>query len=99
MKEALNRLDKVFESKVRLGIMSLLMVEDWVHYSHLKTTLGQSDGNLASHIKQLRKHAYIDEKKEFINRKPHTTYQATPEGRRAFEDHLKALEEIIKGIG
>ena len=99
MKEALNRLDKVFESKVRLGIMSLLMVGEWVHYSHLKTTLSQSDGNLASHIKQLRKHEYIDEKKEFINRKPHTTYKATEKGRKAFENHLRALEEIIKGIG
>jgi DNA-binding PadR family transcriptional regulator len=42
--------------------------------------------------------AYLDEQKEFLNRKPHTTYAVTEAGRKAFEAHLNALEEIIKGI-
>lgn len=98
MKEALDKLNKVFESKVRLGVMSLLMVEPWVHYSHIKKTLSLSDGNLATHLKVLRTHEFISEKKEFINRKPHTTYQATEKGKQAFQDHLDALEAIIRGI-
>jgi DNA-binding PadR family transcriptional regulator len=105
VKNAINRLNKVFESKVRLGIMSLLMVNEWVAYNELKKTLSPnwpkdkiSDGNLASHIKKLRLEAYIEERKEFLNRKPHTTYKASPAGRKAFEEHLNALEEIIKGI-
>ena len=98
MKNVFDRLNKVFENRVRLGIMSLLMVEEWVSYNSLKTTLKQSDGNIASHIKLLRKHEYIEEKKTFLNRKPHTTYRATQTGRTAFTDHLDALEQIIKGV-
>ncbi len=98
MKEALDKLNKVFENKVRLGIMSMLMVDPWVHYSTLKKTLAVSDGNLATHLKVMRQKEYIREKKEFINRKPHTTYQATQTGKDAFTDHLNALEAIIQGV-
>lgn len=85
--------------------MSLLMVNDWVAYNELKKSLSPnwpkekiSDGNLASHLKKLRAEAYVEERKEFLNRKPHTTYKTSVKGRKAFEDHLNALEEIIKGI-
>ncbi|WNJ21174.1 transcriptional regulator [Pontibacter sp. G13] len=97
MKEALDKLDKVFENRIRLGIMSLLMVNEEVHFSVIKKNLGVSDGNLASHIKMLRKHEYIDETKTFLNRKPHTTYHATDLGKKAFQTHLDALEQILKG--
>ncbi|MFK7920379.1 MAG: winged helix-turn-helix domain-containing protein [Bacteroidia bacterium] len=102
MKDAFNRLNKVFDSKVRLGIMSLMMVNEWVSYNEIKQALSPnwpkekiSDGNLASHIKKLRGEEYLDERKEFLNRRPHTTYRATQAGTKAFEDHLSALEEII----
>jgi len=104
VKEALSKLNKLFESKVRLGIMSLLMVEEWVSYGHMKSTLSTkeqpvSDGNLASHIKKLKEKEYIVLKKEFVKNKPLTSYQATAAGKKAFEEHLTALEEIIRGIG
>ncbi|MCI4666557.1 MAG: transcriptional regulator [Bacteroidia bacterium] len=99
MKETLNKLNKAFENRVRLGIMSILLVEEWVAYSFLKKTLEQSDGNLATHLKNLRKLNYIQEKKEFKDRKPHTTYQVTEEGKKAFEDHLNAIEEIMRSMG
>ncbi|MEM7657543.1 MAG: transcriptional regulator [Bacteroidota bacterium] len=98
MNSALNNLNKLFENRYRLGIMSLLMVEEWVAYNTLKTKLAVSDGNLASHIKLLRKAEYLEENKTFLNRKPHTTYRATSAGRKAFETHLDALEKIIKGL-
>lgn len=104
MKDIISRLNKVFESRVRLGVMSLLMVEDWVHYSAFREAIRMedgtkiTDGNLASHLKKLRQEDYIAEKKEFRENKPHTTYRATPAGRKAFEEHLDALEELIRGI-
>ncbi len=98
MKDALNKLNKVFENRIRLGIMSLLMLDEWVDFVRMKEALGTSDGNLASHLKLLRKAGYMVEKKEFLNRKPHTRYQATAEGKRAFTAHLDALERIIKGL-
>ncbi|MEO0894866.1 MAG: transcriptional regulator [Bacteroidota bacterium] len=99
MKDTLEKLDKAFENRVRLGIMSLLIVEEWVSYGHLKSSLSQSDGNLATHIKKLKQLAYIEDKKEFKDRKPHTTYKATESGKKAFEDHLNAIEEIVKAMG
>jgi DNA-binding PadR family transcriptional regulator len=97
----LANLNKQFENRVRLGIMSLLMVNDWVHYSAMKEALSapeapMTDGNLASHLKALLKHKYVEDKKEFVNKKPHTTYRATSAGRKAFEAHLDALETMLK---
>lgn len=76
--------------------MSILMVNEWVEFKQLKETLGLHDGTLASHIKGLEKVNYIEVKKEFVGRKPQTSYHATPLGRKAFNDHLDALEALLK---
>ena len=79
--------------------MSILMVNDWVEFKELKTTLGVSDGNLASHIKVLEKENYIEFKKEFVGRKPKTSYRGTISGRKAFQEHLDALEALLNKGG
>ena len=76
--------------------MSVLMVNDWVDFNSMKETLSITDGNLASHMKALEGELYVEVKKQFLDRKPNTTYRATIEGRKAFEDHLEALERLIK---
>jgi len=88
-------LNKDFESRVRLGIMSILMVRDWVEFKELKELLDITDGNLASHIGALEKNEYIQVRKEFVGKKPRTTYAVTPLGRKAFSDHLAALEKLL----
>ena len=88
-------LNKDFESRVRLGIMSVLMVNDWVEFNELKEHLQVTDGNLASHIAALEKKKYIKVKKEFVSRKPKTSYAVTRTGRIAFENHINALEKLI----
>jgi len=75
--------------------MSILVVNDWVEFKALKEMLGVSDGNLASHIKVLDKEKYIELKKEFVGKKPRTTYRATIVGRTAFQEHLNALEALL----
>ena len=95
MKELLAGLNKHFENRIRLGIMSVLLVNDWVDFTTLKDTLDLTDGNVASNIKALEKENYIEVKKQFLGKKPNTSYRATLEGRKAFEEHLKALENII----
>lgn len=84
------------DNRVRLGIMSILVVNEWVEFKRLKQELGLSDGNLASHIKALEKEQYIDVKKAFVGKKPQTTYAATEAGKTAFQTHLNALEELLK---
>lgn len=89
-------LNKAFENRVRLGIMSILMVNDSMDFNRMKELLNVTDGNLASHISALEKEGYLHVKKEFVGKKPLTTYSATKVGTKAFEDHLNALEKLIK---
>lgn len=92
----IDKLNKDFESRVRLGIMSILMVNDWVDFTEMKTLLNITDGNLASHSSALEKSQYIEVKKEFVGKKPKTSYQVTPLGRAAFKEHLSYLEKLMK---
>jgi DNA-binding HxlR family transcriptional regulator len=91
--------NKAFESRVRLGVMSLLVINESVDFNTLKQALDITDGNLASHITALEKAGYLTVEKSFVGRKPHTEYAATAEGRTAFEAHLNALEQFLKGSG
>lgn len=96
MKLSINGLHKAFESRIRLGIMSALAVNDKIDFSSLKEFLEVTDGNLASHLKALEKEGFIGVEKSFINRKPNTKYFMTKEGKNAFDNHLKTLEKLIK---
>jgi len=95
VKEIIVHINKVFESRVRLGIMSLLMIHETMDYNSLKELLDISDGNLANHIFALEKEKFISVKKSFSGRKPKTTYSTTAAGKRAFKIHLEALETLV----
>ncbi|HNO71262.1 MAG TPA: transcriptional regulator [Bacteroidia bacterium] len=99
MKNYIEDLNKAFESRIRLGIMSILIVNDWVDFSTLKETLGITDGNLASHIAALEKMEYLDVKKQFVGKKPNTSYAVSKKGKKAFTEHLDALENLLKKRG
>ena len=96
MKNPILKLQKVFESRIRLGIMSALMVNDKLDFNSLKELLELTDGNLASHLKALERDRIIVVSKQFVGRKPRTTYKATEHGKDLFRQHLEALEELIK---
>ena len=96
MKDLIANLNKVFESRVRLGIMSILMVNETYDFNSLKDTLNVTDGNLASHLKSLEEKGMIKVNKQFIGRKPNTSYSATETGINEFQQHLKALENLIR---
>ena len=97
MKDFLENINKVFENRVRLAVMSILMINDAIDFNTLKETLGLTDGNLASHMAMLEKNDYISVKKKFVGKKTETSYTATAPGRLAFTEHLCALELLIKG--
>jgi len=97
MKNIIQNLNKVFDNRIRLGIMSILVVNEWVEFKELKNLLDLTDGNLASHITALEKAECIEFKKEFIGKRPKTSYKVTRNGRKLFEKHLEALEALIKG--
>lgn len=96
MRILIDGLHKAFESRIRLGIMSALAVNDVLDFNALKEYLDVTDGNLASHIKALEKEEFIGVEKSFVGKKPNTRYFMTKEGKKAFNDHLEALEKFIK---
>ena len=72
------------------------MVNENADFNMLKELLGATDGNLASHIKALENDNYITVEKQFIDKKPNTKYAATKEGKKAFSEHIEALEKLIR---
>ena len=92
----INNINKVFDHRIRLGIMSILMVNEYADFNTLKELLEVTDGNLASHTKALETAQYINVEKQFIGRKPNTRYSTTPLGEIEFKKHIDALEKIIK---
>lgn len=97
MKYAIHTLNKAFDHRVRLGVMAVLLAGEQVSFNDLKEALDLTDGNLASHVAALEKAGYVLVHKQFIGKKPHTTYQATAAGRAAFQEHLAALEKLLRG--
>ncbi|MDR2233251.1 MAG: transcriptional regulator [Tannerella sp.] len=96
MKYNLESINKAFENRARLGIMSVLMVNESVDFVSMKSLLDLTDGNLASHTRSLEEYEYIRSVKKFVGRKPNTTYSITEKGREAFASHINALEELLK---
>jgi DNA-binding MarR family transcriptional regulator len=98
MKNPITGLNKIFESRIRLGVMSILMVNEEVNFNDLKQMLEVTDGNLATHLVNLEENGFIKVHKGFIGKKTNTTYTITKTGEKAFTDHITALESIIKGV-
>jgi len=98
MKNPIHGLNKIFESRIRLGVMSILVVNEEVSFNDLKQMLDVTDGNLATHLVNLEQHGYIKVHKGFIGRKTNTTYAVTRAGEKAFSEHISALENMIRGV-
>ena len=95
VKISIDGIYKAFESRIRLGIMATLAVNDMLDFNSLKNYLDVTDGNLASHIRALEQEAFLYVEKSFVGKKPKTKYFITKVGKQAFDDHLKALEQLI----
>ncbi len=98
MKNPITGLNKIFDNRIRLGVMSVLMVNEEISFNDFKQLLEVTDGNLATHLVTLEENGFIKVYKGFIGRKTNTTYSITKAGEKAFNDHVAALENMIKGI-
>jgi DNA-binding HxlR family transcriptional regulator len=92
----IDALDDVIHQKVRLGVMSSLMALGDADFNFLKSALGVSDGNLSTHLTVLEESGYVRVTKEFVGKKPRTTYSPTDAGRRAFEEYVLVLEALVR---
>jgi len=98
MDNPIEQLNKIFDSRIRIGIMSALIVNESLNFNDLKALIDVTDGNLATHLKTLEENNFIKVQKGFIGRKTNTTYTITKTGEKAFRTHLDALEKIIKKL-
>jgi len=98
MKNPIGNLNKIFDSRIRMGVMSVLLVNNEINFNDLKQLLELTDGNLASHLTNLEENGYIKVHKGFIGRKTNTTYSITKAGQKAFQEHIQALETMIRQV-
>jgi len=92
--------NETIHQPVRLRIMAALVTlepADDVDFTYLRDLLEVTDGNLGAHLRKLEEAGYIAVNKIFVERKPRTFVAATTEGRKAFQEHVAALESILKG--
>ena len=91
-----SKLDKTIHEKARLGIMTLLAsrMDPWP-FQDLKVELEMSDGNLITHLRTLEQAGYISGEKLTGDGRPQTRYTLTKDGRKAFENYLGILEQIL----
>jgi DNA-binding MarR family transcriptional regulator len=90
------QLDRVIHEKGRLAIMSMLAATPELSFTELRAALEMTDGNLTTHIRTLQEAGYVSVTKSFQNRRPLTTCSLTPAGRKAFNNYINLLEEIIR---
>jgi DNA-binding MarR family transcriptional regulator len=91
-------LNKLFDNRIRLGVMSILVVNESISFNDLKQMLEVTDGNLATHLQTLEESGFIKVHKGFVGRKTNTTYSITKAGQKAFTDHIEGLEKMIRGM-
>jgi DNA-binding HxlR family transcriptional regulator len=89
-------LDRLIHERIRLGIISALAVNDSLSFSDLKRLLRTTDGNLSVHARKLEEGGYLTCRKFFERRIPRTEYRLTAAGKRAFEEYLRSMEEVIR---
>jgi len=90
------QLDEIIHSRIRLAIIAVLISLEEAEFTFIRDKINASDGNLSIHLKKLEEAGYISVKKEFVNRKPVSTYKLTRKGHNAFEIYVSRLEQLIK---
>ncbi len=89
------QIDGIFQSRIRLAVLSVLVAFEEAEFSYLKKKTKATDGNLGAHLKKLEDAHYISVEKKFVNRKPVSIYSITENGRKAIENYLSTLENLF----
>lgn len=91
-------IDQVIHAPARLMLLSYLYVVDSADYVFLMRLSGLTWGNLSTHVTKLEQTGYITVSKEFKGKKPHSTISLTPQGRTAFKQYKKSLQQVLDDL-
>lgn len=92
---AVRHLNRVIHERIRLGIVSVLAVNESLSFNDLKSLLKVTDGNLSTHARKLEEAGYLSCTKSFEGRLPRTEFRLTDQGRRALQRYLDHMEALI----
>ncbi len=98
----MSELNPIIHQPTRLRIMAALQAlsdDAQIEFTTLRDLLSLTDGNLGAHLRTLEEHGYVQIEKTFVGRRPCTFIALTSEGRRAFDEHVRALQAILEGVG
>ena len=93
-----NGLNAAVHGPLRLGVMTSLQLDGTLDFSTLKSRLDTADGSLAMHLRRLEEEGYVAMTKEFVGRRPKTSYKLTTTGRRALGDYLSTLRQLLDAM-
>ena len=94
----LSKIDKIIHEPTRLSILAHLYVLDSADALFLKNQIGLTWGNFSTHLKRLEDAGYIEVQKEFVDRKPVTSYRLSPQGREAFQKYREKMSEFLEEL-
>lgn len=94
----LSQIPFAFQSRLRLSVIAGLLAGP-KNFRALQELTGATPGNLGKQLEQLEEAGYIASKKEFIGRRPNTTYRLLPYGREQFTAYVALLESLLAGAG
>jgi len=90
------KVNRLIHEPARFSIMAQLSIVEEADFLFLSRRIGLTKGNLSAHMRKLEDESYIEVRKEFIGRRPHTVLSLTEEGRRAFQTYLSDLKNVLQ---
>jgi DNA-binding transcriptional ArsR family regulator len=93
------RFDELIHAPTRLAIVALLAGTEWAEYRFIRDTVGLSDSALSKQLATLEDAGYVEIGRAFVGKRPRTSARLSPAGRRAFEEHVVALQRIVSTSG
>lgn len=95
----MGRFDELIHAPTRLAIVSLLAASEGADFKFIRDSVGLSDSALSKQLATLEEAGYVQIRKGFVGKRPRTSARLTTAGRRAFEQHVAALQEIVSRSG
>jgi DNA-binding MarR family transcriptional regulator len=91
-------IDQVIHASARLMVLTYLYVVESADYVFLMRMTGLTWGNLSTHMARLEEAGYIEMIKEFRGKKPNTKIQLTEQGRTAFREYKKSMQQVLDDL-
>ena len=91
-------IDQVIHAPARLMVLTYLYVVTSADYVFLMHLTGLTWGNLSTHLTKLETAGYVEVEKEFKGKKPHSIVHLTDQGRAAFREYKRSMQQVLDDL-